>query len=41
MDIEKLRAKRGFLCDMDGVIYQGNRLNDGVTAFIISRNENH
>ena len=41
MDIEKLRAKRGFLCDMDGVIYQGNRLIDGVKDFVNWLNENH
>ncbi|MCI7126060.1 MAG: HAD-IIA family hydrolase [Agathobaculum sp.] len=29
-----LRAKRGFICDMDGVIYHGNRLLDGVAAFV-------
>lgn len=40
MDIEKLRAKRGFLCDMDGVIYQGNRLIDGVKDFVNWLNEN-
>lgn len=32
MDI--LRNKRGFICDMDGVIYHGNRLLDGVTEFV-------
>ena len=24
--LETLRAKQGFICDMDGVIYHGNRL---------------
>ena len=32
--IETLRAKRAFICDMDGVIYHGNRLLDGVPAFV-------
>ena len=27
--IDRIRAKEGFLCDMDGVIYHGNRLLDG------------
>jgi len=29
-----LHAKLGFLCDMDGVIYHGNRLLPGVEAFV-------
>ena len=32
--IEKLRGKQGFICDMDGVIYHGNRLLDGVCSFV-------
>ena len=32
--LEDLRAKKGFMCDMDGVIYHGNRLLDGVPAFV-------
>ena len=32
--MEKLRAKRGFICDMDGVIYHGNTLLDGVREFV-------
>ena len=31
---EALRAKRGFICDMDGVIYHGNMLLPGVSAFV-------
>lgn len=27
-------SKKGFICDMDGVIYHGNRLMPGVTEFI-------
>lgn len=27
-------AKRGFICDMDGVIYHGNRVLPGVAEFI-------
>ncbi len=29
-----LKAKKGFICDMDGVIYHGNILLPGVSAFI-------
>ena len=32
-DIEQLREKKGFICDMDGVIYHGNRLLAGVKEF--------
>jgi len=32
--MEALRKKRGFLCDMDGVIYHGNRLLPGVKEFV-------
>lgn len=32
--MEELRAKKGFICDMDGVIYHGNRLLDGVKEFV-------
>lgn len=32
MDV--LRSKKGFICDMDGVIYHGNRLLDGVKEFV-------
>lgn len=28
-----IRAKKGFICDMDGVLYHGNRLLDGVKEF--------
>ncbi|HEY5556211.1 HAD-IIA family hydrolase [Acetobacterium sp.] len=31
---EILKAKKGFLCDMDGVIYHGNRLLPGVSEFV-------
>ena len=33
-DMEHLRAKKGFICDMDGVIYHGNRLLPGVKEFV-------
>lgn len=33
-DIEKIRAKEGFICDMDGVIYHGDRLLPGVGEFV-------
>ena len=29
-----LRSKNGFICDMDGVIYHGNRLLPGVKEFV-------
>ncbi len=29
-----LRDKKGFICDMDGVIYHGNKILDGVSDFI-------
>ena len=32
MDI--LRNKKGFICDMDGVIYHGNNILDGVVEFV-------
>ena len=32
--MEELRKKKGFICDMDGVIYHGNRLLPGVKAFV-------
>ena len=32
--MEQLRSKQGFICDMDGVIYHGNRLLPGVVEFL-------
>lgn len=32
--MEALRAKKGFICDMDGVIYHGNMLLPGVDKFV-------
>jgi len=32
--MEVLRAKKGFICDMDGVIYKGNKLLPGVKEFV-------
>jgi len=32
--LENLRAKKGYLCDMDGVIYHGNRLLEGTKKFV-------
>ncbi len=32
--IEKIRSKSGFICDMDGVIYHGNKILDGVKEFV-------
>lgn len=33
-DLSQLRAKKGFICDMDGVLYHGNRLLPGVHEFV-------
>ena len=32
--MEELRARKGFICDMDGVIYHGNRILPGVKEFV-------
>ena len=32
--MEELRKKKGFICDMDGVIYHGNKLLPGVKEFV-------
>ena len=32
--MDALRSKKGFLCDMDGVIYHGNQLLPGVKRFV-------
>lgn len=32
--VEKIRDKKGFICDMDGVIYHGNKILPGVKQFI-------
>jgi len=34
MMLEQIRASRGFICDMDGVIYHGNRVLPGVKEFL-------
>lgn len=34
MEIETIRGKSAFICDMDGVIYHGNRLLPGVREFV-------
>ena len=34
MELEYIRSKEGFICDMDGVIYHGNRLLPGVQEFV-------
>ena len=40
MNLEELRARKGFICDMDGVIYLGNQLLPGVREFVNWLNEN-
>ena len=32
--MEDLRNKKAFICDMDGVIYHGNKLLPGVLEFV-------
>ncbi len=32
--INEIKSKKGFICDMDGVIYHGNKILDGVKEFI-------
>jgi NagD protein len=32
--IEEIRKKRGFICDMDGVLYHGERLLPGAREFV-------
>jgi len=32
--LERIRSKTGFICDMDGVIYHGNKILDGVKEFV-------
>ena len=32
--VENILNKQGFICDMDGVIYHGNQLLDGVSEFV-------
>ncbi len=34
INMNALQAKQGYLCDMDGVIYHGNRLLPGVKEFV-------
>lgn len=34
MDLEPLRQKTGYICDMDGVLYHGNRLLAGTREFV-------
>jgi NagD protein len=33
-NINKIKNKKGFICDMDGVIYHGNKLLPGVKEFV-------
>lgn len=33
-EIKKIRNKKGFICDMDGVIYHGNKILPGVKEFV-------
>lgn len=39
--METLRSKQGFICDMDGVLYHGNRLLPGVPEFLDWLKDNH
>lgn len=38
--LNKLHEKKAFICDMDGVIYHGNRLLSGVPEFVQWLNDN-
>lgn len=38
--MEAIRNKKGFICDMDGVIYHGNEILDGVREFVNWMQEN-
>ena len=38
--IEHIRAKKGFICDMDGVMYHGSRLLPGAKEFVEWLNKN-
>ena len=38
--MERIKNKLGFICDMDGVIYHGNKILDGVTELINWMQEN-
>lgn len=38
--MDAIKQKIGFICDMDGVIYHGNKILDGVTEFINWLQEN-
>ena len=40
MRMDKLRSKKGYVCDMDGVIYHGNLLLDGAAQFVHWLEEN-
>ena len=32
--MQEIMNKAGFICDMDGVIYHGSRILDGVKEFV-------
>ena len=34
MDLETIQSKKGFICDMDGVLYHGNNLLPGALKFV-------
>lgn len=34
LNVERLHGKKAFICDMDGVIYHGTRILDGVPEFV-------
>ena len=40
MRMDKLRSKKGYICDMDGVIYHGNLLLGGAAQFVHWLEEN-
>ena len=32
--MDEIMKKAGFICDMDGVVYHGNKILEGVTEFV-------
>ena len=41
IDLKNIHNKSAFICDMDGVIYHGNRLLPGVPEFVKWLNDNN
>lgn len=39
--MDNFRSKSGFICDMDGVIYHGSKILDGVAEFVVWMQKNN